>query len=166
MLDSQRPHWSARNQQLDVLIIENDAAAAHLTKEAFREAGLMKCVVSIPDGDDALAYLRREGDHKHKPHPDLIFLDLHLPKKSGLEVLAEIKNSPRLAVTPVVVVSGSEDPREIREAYQLHASCYIRKPNDLHQFLYFVKVCFEFWGSVVALPPKPERDAMPVPVGR
>jgi chemotaxis family two-component system response regulator Rcp1 len=156
MAGMKHPHWPSGNQDLDILLIENDRAAAHLTKEAFREAGLMKAVVSVTDGDEALAYLRREGEHKHKPHPDLIFLDLHLPKKSGFEVLAEIKNSPRLSVTPVVVVSGSDDPREVRTAYELHASCYIRKPNDLHQFLSFIKICFDFWGSVVTLPQKPE----------
>jgi chemotaxis family two-component system response regulator Rcp1 len=144
------------NERLDVLIVENDPASARLTKEAFREAGLMQAVRSVPDGDEALAYLRRQEKYKDHPHPDIIFLDLHLPKKSGLEVLQEIKSNPRLMVTPVVVVSGSADPREIREAYELHASCYIRKPNDLHQFLYFIKVCYEFWGSVVQLPPKPE----------
>jgi len=155
----EHPPDTAGIEQLDVLIIEHDPAAARLTKEAFREAGLMKAVVSIPDGDEALAYLRREGEHQYKPHPDIIFLDLHLPRKPGLDVLAEIKRNPRLMVTPVVVVSGSEDPREIREAYELHASCYIRKPDDLHQFLYFIKICFDFWGSVVTLPPKPEIAA-------
>jgi two-component system, chemotaxis family, response regulator Rcp1 len=149
------PHKST-GKQLDILIIENDPAAAHLTKEAFREAGLTKAVTSIPDGDQALAYLRREGAHNLKPHPDVIFLDLHLPKKPGLEVLAEIKSNPRLSVTPVVIVSGSENPREVREAYELHASCYIRKPDDLYEFLYFIKICFDFWGSVVTLPPKPD----------
>jgi two-component system, chemotaxis family, response regulator Rcp1 len=143
-------------QQLDILLVENDPAAARLTKEAFREAGLMKCVRSVPDGDEALALLRREGEHAKHPHPDLIFLDLHLPKKSGLEVLAEIKSNARLKMTPVVVVSGSEDPSEVREAYELHASCYIRKPDDLDQFLRFVRVCFDYWGTVVTLPEKPE----------
>jgi two-component system, chemotaxis family, response regulator Rcp1 len=147
---------SQLNQRLDVLVVENDPAAARLTKEAFREAGLTQVVRSVPDGDEALAYLRRHEKYKDHPHPDIIFLDLHLPKKSGLEVLQEIKTNPRLMITPVVVVSGSADPREIREAYELHASCYIRKPDDLHQFLYFIKVCYEFWGSVVQLPPKPE----------
>jgi two-component system, chemotaxis family, response regulator Rcp1 len=143
-------------QQLDILLIENDPAAARLTKEAFREAGLTKCVRSVPDGDEALAHLRREGEHSEHPHPDLIFLDLHLPKKSGLEVLAEIKSNPRLKMTPVVVVSGSEDPNEVREAYELHASCYIRKPDDLDHFLRFIQICFDFWGTVVTLPEKPE----------
>ena len=155
------PEWalSTAPQQLDILIIENDPAAARLTKEAFREAGLMRQVLSIPDGDEALAHLRREGEHASHPHPDMIFLDLHLPKKSGLEVLAEIKANPRLRVTPVVVVSGSEDPNEVREAYELHASCYIRKPADLHNFLRFIQICFDFWGMVVTLPSKPELAA-------
>jgi len=144
-------------ETLDILLIENDLASARLTKEAFREAGLMSAVRSVPDGDQALAFLRREGQHAGQPHPDLIFLDLHLPKKSGLEVLAELKSNPRLSITPVVVVSGSDDPNEIREAYELHASCYIRKPADLHNFMRFIRVCFEFWGSVVTLPPHEER---------
>lgn len=154
--------WSNRvraPQHLDVLIIENDPAAARLTKEAFREAGLRQGVRSVPDGDEALALLRREGKHASDPHPDLIFLDLHLPKKSGLEVLAEIKSHPRLKVTPVVVVSGSDNPDEVREAYELHASCYIRKPDDLHHFLLFIQLCFEFWGTVATLPPKPQMAA-------
>ncbi len=148
-----------QQQQLDVLIIENDPAAARLTKEAFREAGLMQGVRAVPDGDEALAHLRGQGQHANHPHPDVIFLDLHLPKKSGLEVLAELKANPTLMAIPVVVVSGSEDPSEVREAYELHASCYIRKPDDLHNFLRFIRVCFEFWGSVVTLPPKPELAA-------
>jgi chemotaxis family two-component system response regulator Rcp1 len=117
-------------KRLDILIIENDPAMARLTKEAFKEAGMSDTIVSVPDGDVALAYLRREGGYRDEPEPDLVFLDLHLPRKSGLEVLAEIKSNPRLKVTPVVVLSGSSNPKEIREAYELHASCYIRKPDD------------------------------------
>jgi two-component system, chemotaxis family, response regulator Rcp1 len=99
-----------------------------------------------------------EEKYAGHPHPDVIFLDLHLPKKSGLEVLAEIKANPRLVVTPVVVVSGSADPHEIREAYELHASCYVRKPDDLHNFLKFIRICYEFWGGVVTLPPDADGD--------
>ena len=138
--------------RLEILIVENDPATARLTVEAFREAGIEQGVVCVRDGDEALAYLRHEGEHRYAPHPDLIFLDLHLPKKSGLDVLTEIKANKRLLLTPVVVVSGSEDPQEVRRAYELHASCYIRKPNDLHQFLKFISVCYEFWGTVVTLP--------------
>ena len=145
---------SGSNRRLDILIVENDPATARLTKEAFREAGLTDAVISVPDGDDALTYLRREQPYAAHPRPDLIFLDLHLPKKSGLEVLAEIKSSPTLRVTPVVVVSGSANPDEIREAYELHASCYVRKPDDLDQFINFARTCYEFWGGPVLFPSK------------
>ncbi|MBV9266229.1 MAG: response regulator [Acidobacteriaceae bacterium] len=146
--------------ELDILLIENDPAMARLVKEAMREAGLHEQVVSLPDGDEALEYLRREKKkYAQEPFPDLIFLDLHLPKKSGLQVLVELKANPKLVAIPVVVVSGSANPSEIREAYELHASCYIRKPDDLDEFLRFVRVCFEFWGSVVSLPPKPTLEA-------
>jgi two-component system response regulator len=149
-------HDGPHNNKLDVWIIENDAASAALTKEAFRLAGLHEGVVSIPDGDEALALLRRQDGYADCPHPDLICLDLHLPKKSGLEVLAEIKCDPKLKITPVLVISGSDNPQEIQEAYELHASCYIRKPDDLDGFLRFVKICFDFWGDVVTLPAKPQ----------
>jgi CheY-like chemotaxis protein len=146
----------AQKRKLDILIIENDQAAALLTKEAFREAGLTELVYSVPDGDEALAYLRRKEQYANRPYPDLILLDLHLPKKSGLEVLEELKQSPTLKSTPVIVISGSSNPRDVRKAYELHASCFIRKPDDLYEFLQFIKICFDFWGSVVTLPEKPE----------
>jgi chemotaxis family two-component system response regulator Rcp1 len=142
---------------LDILLVENDPAMAELIRIAFREAGLHEGVTAVRDGDEALAYLRREEQSAEHSHPDLIFLDLHLPKKSGLEVLKEIKTNPSWMVTPVVIVSGWADPIEIRKAYELHASCYVRKPSDLEQFLRFAKVCFEFWGSVVTLPAKAVR---------
>ncbi len=138
--------------RLDILLIENDPAAAVLTREAFKEVGLHEGVTSVRDGDEALAYLRNEENYKKRFHPDVIFLDLHLPKHSGLEVLQEIKNNPAWAPTPVVIVSGSADPVEIRRAYELHASCYIKKPSDLEEFLRFIRICYEFWGSVVTLP--------------
>jgi CheY-like chemotaxis protein len=144
------------NRRLDILLIENDPAMALLTKEAFREAGLMDRLVVVQNGDEALGYLRREGSYEKEPYPDLIFLDLHLPRKSGFEVLGEIKINPRTCATPVVVVSGSSDPREIRKAYELHASCYIRKPDSLDEFLNFIQVCFAFWGPVAVLPQKPD----------
>ncbi len=139
-------------RHLDILLVENDPAMARLTQEAFKEAGLTEGIHTIPNGEEALRYLRRQEKQADHPHPDLIFLDLNLPKKSGLEVLEAIKADPKLAVTPVVIVSGSEDPQVVREAYQLHASCYVRKPTDLNQFLYFIRSCYEFWGAVVTLP--------------
>jgi two-component system, chemotaxis family, response regulator Rcp1 len=141
---------------LDILIVENDPASARLTAEAFRRAGMTEGLHAVPDGDEALAFLRREEKYAEHPFPDIIFLDLHLPKKSGLEVLAELKSNPNLTSIPVVVVSGSDNPQEIREAYELHASCYIRKPDDLDGFLRFIQISFDFWGSVVTFPPKPQ----------
>src|SRR5579875_44273 len=105
------------NRELDILLIENDPAMALLTKEAFKEAGLFERITVVHNGDDALAYLRREAKYSGHPYPDLIFLDLHLPRKSGFEVLEEIKENAHLCATPVVVISGSSDPREVRKAY-------------------------------------------------
>jgi two-component system, chemotaxis family, response regulator Rcp1 len=147
---------STTSNELDILLIENDPAMANLTKIAFREAGLFERIFCVQNGDEALAYLREEPKYAGRPFPDLIFLDLHLPKKSGLETLTEIKANRKLCAIPVVVVSGSSDPDEIRQAYELHASCYVRKPDDLDDFLRFIAVCFTFWGSVVSLPPKPD----------
>lgn len=142
------------NKRLDVLLVENDPAMARLTREALKEAGLMESVRSLSNGDEALAYLRADSRSAGQPYPDIIFLDLHLPKRSGLEVLEHIKADPKLSVTPVVVISGSENPHEVREAYRLHASCYVRKPDDLPQFLHFMRIAYEFWSEVVTLPPK------------
>jgi chemotaxis family two-component system response regulator Rcp1 len=139
------------SRRLAILLVENDAAMAKLTHIAFQEVGLHEGVIAVADGDEALEYLR-DRNHQQEDGPDLIFLDLHLPKKSGLEVLKEIKESPVWSVTPVVVVSGYADPMEIRRAYELHASCYVRKPSDLGQFLRFAQVCYEFWGQVATLP--------------
>ncbi len=138
-----------QKDRLTILLIENDPAAAVLTREALKEAGLHEGVDAVRSGDEAIAYLRNP---KQVHQPDVIFLDLHLPKISGLEVLREIKSNPKWTAMPVVVVSGSADPSEIRRAYELHASCYVRKPSDLEQFLRFMRICYEFWGSVVTLP--------------
>jgi chemotaxis family two-component system response regulator Rcp1 len=141
---------------LRILLIENDPSIAALTVLAFEEAGLRDGVVSVHNGDEAMAYLQtvenQAADAVEQTRPNLIFLDLHLPKASGLEVLEELKVNTHWRATPVVVVSGSADPAEIRKAYELHASCYVRKPNDLNQFLYFAKTCFEFWGQIATLP--------------
>lgn len=152
---------STHNEKLDVLIVENDPAMARATYEAFRMAGLDHQVQILPDGDEALAYLRRTAPHGSAPHPDLICLDLHLPRTSGLDVLEELKRDPKLRLTPVIVVSGSDNPDEVRRAYELHASCFIRKPDDLDRFLRFIQVCFEFWGTFVTLPANPELLGRP-----
>lgn len=137
------------SNNLEILMIEDDPSISYLTSEALRANDLHHGLICLPDGDEAIAYLRQTD--KFRPH--LICLDLHLPKVPGLQVLAELKADPDLRRIPVIVVSGSDDPEEVREAYELHASCFIHKPNDLDDFLRFVRVCFEFWGSVVTLSP-------------
>jgi len=137
---------------LKILLVENDPAVAALTKLAFEEAGLKDGITNVRNGDQALAFLQSAERDPGQSPLNIIFLDLHLPKMSGLEVLQEIKANPRWMATPVVVVSGSADPLEIRKAYELHASCYVQKPSDLPHFLGFAKTCYEFWGTVATLP--------------
>jgi CheY-like chemotaxis protein len=137
---------------LDILVIENNPADARLTLEALREIGRSEGVVCVPDGDEAMELLRGSGRYAERAKPHIIFLDLDLPRTPGLQILEEIKTNPSLKVIPVVVVSGCDDPREVRKAYELHANCFIYKPGNLDSFLRFVHVCYEFWGNVVRLP--------------
>ena len=146
---------------LKILLIENDAATAALTALAFEEAGLQENITNVRNGEQALEFLRKAAPADGEAVHNMIFLDLHLPRISGLEVLKEIKTNPKWLATPVVVVSGSADPVEIRKAYELHASCYVQKPSDLDQFLSFAKACYLFWGQIVTLPSGP-RHAKPL----
>ena len=139
--------------QIEILVVESNPADTRLTEEAFRAAGLTSGFRSVSDGDDALAYVHKQGKYFNVPTPDVIFLDLSLPKVSGLEVLKAIKTTPHLMHIPIVVASGSDDPEHVREVYALNGNCFIRKPTDLTQFLKFVETCFEFWGNVVTLSP-------------
>jgi two-component system, chemotaxis family, response regulator Rcp1 len=140
-------------KQIEILVVESSPADTRLTEEAFRAAGLTSGFRSVSDGEDALAYVHKEGKYVNVVTPDLIFLDLSLPKVSGLEVLKAIKSTPHLMHIPIVVASGSEDPEHVRAVYALNGNCFIRKPHDLTQFLRFVEMCYEFWGSVVTLSP-------------
>ena len=150
-------------KQIEILVVESSPADGRLTEEAFKAAGLTSGFRSVSDGEDALAYVHKEGKYAKVATPDLIFLDLSLPKVSGLEVLKAIKSTPHLMHIPIVVASGSEDPEHVRAVYALNGNCFIRKPHDLTQFLRFVEMCYEFWGSVVTLSPpldesRTERD--------
>lgn len=149
---------SSAKKQIEILVVESNPADTELTETAFKAAGLTSGFRFVSDGEDALAYVHKEGKYADVATPDLIFLDLSLPKVSGLEVLKAIKTTPHPMHIPIVVASGSEDPEHIRAVYALNGNCFMRKPSDLPQFLRFVEMCYEFWGSIVTLcPPAPVK---------
>ncbi len=147
---------STTRKQIEILVVESNPADTNLTEIAFKAAGLTSGFRSVSDGADALAYVRKEGIYANVATPDLIFLDLSLPRVSGLEVLKAIKTTPHLMHIPIVVASGSDDPEHVRAVYALNGNCFMRKPHDLTQFLRFVEMCYQFWGSVVTLSPPPQ----------
>lgn len=140
--------------QIDILLVEDNPGDVRLTMEALKEAKLLNTIAHVPDGVEALAYLRKEGKYSEARRPDLILLDLNLPKKDGREVLAEIKNDPALKRIPVVILTTSRAEQDILKAYNLHANCYITKPVDLDQFVRVAKSIDDFWFTMVKLPPE------------
>ena len=140
---------------IEVLLVEDSPGDVRLTREAFKDAKVLINLNVASDGVEAMAFLGREGKHADAPRPDLILLDLNLPKKDGREVLAELKESPALKSIPVVILTTSASEGDIHGSYQLHANCYITKPVDLNGFLNVVKSIDNFWLSVVKLPPEP-----------
>jgi two-component system, chemotaxis family, response regulator Rcp1 len=138
---------------IQVLLVEDSVGDVRLTREAFKDAKVHINLHVAVDGIDAMAFLKREGRHAEAPRPDLILLDLNLPKKDGREVLKEIKESPTLRIIPVVILTTSGSEEDILRTYQLHANSYISKPVDLEGFLKVVKGIDSFWLSVVKLPP-------------
>jgi chemotaxis family two-component system response regulator Rcp1 len=135
-----------------VLLVEDSLGDVRLTREAFRDARVHINLQVAPDGVDAMAYLRREGVYASAPRPDLILLDLNLPRKDGRQVLKEIKETETLATIPVVILTTSDSEADILKSYRLHANCYITKPVDLEGFLKVVRSIDGFWLSVVKLP--------------
>jgi two-component system, chemotaxis family, response regulator Rcp1 len=136
----------------EILLIEDNPADVRLTREALREAKVANKLTVVGDGVDALAYLRREGQHAGVAPPDLILLDLNLPKKDGRQVLAEIKADEDLKRIPVVVLTTSKADEDVFQTYGLHANCYICKPVDFEQFIKIVNSIEEFWFTMVKLP--------------
>jgi chemotaxis family two-component system response regulator Rcp1 len=139
---------------IELLLVEDNPGDVRLTQEALKEGKVRNHLHVAADGVEALAYLRREGKYAKAPQPDLILLDLNLPKKSGREVLAEIKADPALRRIPVVILTVSKAEEDVLKSYNLHANCYITKPVDLEQFLEVVKSIEDFWLTVVVLPPR------------
>jgi len=139
---------------IEILLVEDNPGDVRLTQEALREGKVRNHLHVAADGVEAMAFLRREGQHAHAAQPDLILLDLNLPKKSGREVLAEIKEDPELRRIPVVILTVSKAEEDVLKSYNLHANCYITKPVNLDQFLEVVKSIEDFWLTVVMLPPR------------
>lgn len=140
-----------------ILLVEDDPGDIRLTREMLKEAGVISELSVVENGIDALAYLRRTGQYTEAARPDIILLDLNLPKKDGREVLAEIKQDPELRRIPVIVLTTSHSAEDITRAYDLHANCYITKPLGLEQFGRVVRSIGDFWFSTVTLPPKEEK---------
>ena len=137
---------------VEILLVEDNPADVRLTIEALKEGKVRNNLHVTPDGVEALAFLRREGQYQSAVRPDLVLLDLNLPRKDGREVLAEIKQDPQLKRIPVVVLTTSKAEADILRTYDLHANCYITKPVDLDQFIGVVKTIDDFWLTVVKLP--------------
>jgi two-component system, chemotaxis family, response regulator Rcp1 len=137
---------------IEILLVEDSPSDVDLTKEALGEAKVLNHLHVVGDGVAALSFLRREGPYASAPAPDLILLDLNLPKKDGREVLAEIKADPALRRIPVVILTTSQADEDILQSYDLHANCYVTKPVDLDQFVKVVRSIEDFWLEIVKLP--------------
>ncbi|MBF0348387.1 MAG: response regulator [Magnetococcales bacterium] len=139
---------------IEILLVEDSPGDVELTREALCDSKLLNRLHVAEDGEEAMAFLRREGRFSNAIRPDVVLLDLNLPRKDGREVLEEIKADPDLKSIPVVVLTTSQADEDILRTYQLHANCYITKPVDLNQFFSVVQSVENFWFTVVKLPPK------------
>jgi two-component system, chemotaxis family, response regulator Rcp1 len=144
--------FERHTRPLNVLLVEDNPGDVRLMREALRNGSAGQKLDSVEDGEEALAYLRRLPPFGDAPKPDLIFLDLNLPKKDGREVLHEIKQDENLRRIPVVVLTTSEAERDISRVYELHANCYVKKPTDLDEYMEVIRACENFWLHIVRLP--------------
>jgi chemotaxis family two-component system response regulator Rcp1 len=145
------------DKSIDILLVEDNPGDARLAQEAFTAAKVRNNLYRVEDGVEAMEFLRRQGQYSDAAHPDLILLDLNLPKKDGREVLAEIKTDEDLKRIPVVVLTASKAEEDIIKSYNLHANCYITKPINLYLFFEVVNSIVDFWLATVKLPPESVR---------
>ncbi len=143
---------------IDILLVEDSPADVRLTQEALKEAKVLNELHVVHDGMEALTFLRKQGKYASAPDPDLILLDLNLPRKDGREVLAEIKEDDGLKRIPVVVITTSGAEEDVVRSYSLHANAYVTKPVDLKQFLEVIRSIERFWLAVVTLPPSARHE--------
>jgi chemotaxis family two-component system response regulator Rcp1 len=142
-----------KTKPIDILLVEDNPGDVRLTREALKEGKVLNTIHVVGDGIEALEFLRHEGKYAKAIHPDIILLDLNLPRMDGRELLAKIKSDPKLRRIPVVILTTSKAEEDIIKSYDLHANCYITKPVDLDQFITVVKSVEEFWFTIVKLPP-------------
>lgn len=143
---------SPGGDDLNILLVEDNPGDVRLTEEAFREARIANRVWVARDGEDAMDFLHQRDDHAHSPRPDLVLLDLNLPRKDGREVLGEIKGDPELHRIPVIVLTTSNADRDVLLSYDLHANCYIKKPIEYEEFISAIRGIENFWFKIVRLP--------------
>jgi len=146
-------------RQLEILLAEDNEFDAHLTVAAFRDARVPNRMHCVSDGEAAMAFLNRTGEHSQAPRPDLIVLDLHLPKIDGLQLLETIKADPHLKNIPVVVVSGNIHEGEIRRAYELQASAFVMKPAEVDEYFAAIRSLKELWFHAASPAPGPDSPA-------
>jgi len=139
-------------EPIEILLVEDTQDDADLTIDALREGRIRNRISHVEDGVEAMSFLRREGQYSDASRPDLILLDLRMPRKNGFEVLDEVKSDPELRRIPVVVMTSSDDDKDVLEAYNRHVNCYVTKPVDLNQFKKVVNSIEHFWFSIVKLP--------------
>jgi chemotaxis family two-component system response regulator Rcp1 len=137
---------------VQILLIEDSPADVRFTQYAFEKSRIASRLVVVPDGVEAMRYLRRDGEYLDATRPHLVLLDLHLPNKSGHEVLAEAKADPQLCSIPMVVLTTSTSEEDLAEAYRLHANCYITKPFDLDGYIAVIRAIEHFWMELAELP--------------
>ena len=145
---------ASAGRPIQILLAEDNPDDIELTVQALNDSRVRNRLIVVKDGEEAISYLQGKGKYQHAVRPDLILLDLNMPKKNGRDVLREIKNDPKLKRIPVVILTTSQAEDDIAHTYDLHANCYITKPVDFNQFLKVVKSIEDFWLTVVKLPPQ------------
>ena len=151
LMDDQTTH-AVYGKPIEILLVEDNPDDALLTVESLKEGRICNNVSHVEDGVEALSFLRRDGEYADVPRPDLILLDLQMPRKNGREVLAEIKEDPDLKTIPVVILTTSSAEKDVFESYNLHANCYVTKPIDMEEFIQAVRKIEDFWLTIVKLP--------------
>lgn len=145
---------SHKDEVMQILLVEDNPGDIRLTQEALKEGSIKNVLNVVKDGVEALDYLKKKGKFMNSPTPDIILLDLNLPRKDGREVLAEIKADEYLKLIPVIILTTSDADQDILRSYKLHANCFITKPVDLDQFIFIIRQIETFWFTVVKLPIK------------